>query len=325
MRRGGANGDRWRACRCGTSAGRRSLSGWAKSLSRATPRPGSTRIDSHSPTHEELALIEEARAHRSLLGTPTVPFGPDREMWRAAHRAMGITDVAGFFTKRNLHALAALRHAIVGAAEGRVREALLFAFTAAVNRASRRYQWNAQAPDKCDDRYALHFIAALRVERLESVPSQGSRRTALLPQLSRAQRLRRGVPTIGDRSRLPARPVGRHGVMDPPFGSNIFYADSSLLWEAWLGELTDQDAEIVVNKHRAPADGGKSGRGLWRSDAPFLRPCCASSQTRRPGDACLLQFRRSGLGSDPERPQGRRLRDREACMCSTRASHPSRA
>ena len=25
--------------------------------------------------------------------------------------------------------------------------------------------------------------------------------------------------------------------MDPPFGSNIFYADCSLLWEAWLGHI----------------------------------------------------------------------------------------
>ena len=48
---------------------------------------------------------------------------------------------------RNLYALAALRHAIISAAQGRVREALLFAFTAAVNRASRRYQWKRQAPD----------------------------------------------------------------------------------------------------------------------------------------------------------------------------------
>src|SRR5262249_35932521 len=43
-----------------------------------------------------------------------------------------------------------------------------------------------------------------------------------------------------------------------PFGSNIFYADSSLLWEAWLGELTNQSAEIVVNKHRTSAAGGKT-------------------------------------------------------------------
>jgi hypothetical protein len=46
--------------------------------------------------------------------------------------------------------------------------------------------------------------------------------------------------------------------MDPPFGSNIFYSDSSLLWEAWLGDLMDQAAEIVVNKHRRAAGGGKT-------------------------------------------------------------------
>jgi len=46
--------------------------------------------------------------------------------------------------------------------------------------------------------------------------------------------------------------------MDPPFGSNIFYADSSLLWDAWLGSLTDEREEIVVNKHRTTKEGGKS-------------------------------------------------------------------
>ena len=45
--------------------------------------------------------------------------------------------------------------------------------------------------------------------------------------------------------------------MDPPFGSNIFYADSSLLWDAWLGAETDQADEIVVNQKRPRASGGK--------------------------------------------------------------------
>ena len=61
--------------------------------------------------------------------------------------------------------------------------------------------------------------------------------------------------------------------MDPPFGSNIFYADSSLLWESWLGELTDPGAEIVVNKHRTPADGRQDPddygeQCVWRSRMP---------------------------------------------------------
>ena len=32
---------------------------------------------------------------------------------------------------------------------------------------------------------------------------------------------------------------------DPPFGSNIFYADCSLLWEAWLQDFTDVQQEAV--------------------------------------------------------------------------------
>lgn len=30
---------------------------------------------------------------------------------------------------------------------------------------------------------------------------------------------------------------------DPPFGSNIFYADCSILWEAWLQDFTDVKQE----------------------------------------------------------------------------------
>ncbi len=37
---------------------------------------------------------------------------------------------------------------------------------------------------------------------------------------------------------------------DPPFGANIYYADASLLWEAWLGTLTDRTAEAVVSAKR---------------------------------------------------------------------------
>ncbi len=43
---------------------------------------------------------------------------------------------------------------------------------------------------------------------------------------------------------------------DPPFGSNIFYADCNLIWEAWLDQgFTDQSQEAVVHlkhKHRCP-------------------------------------------------------------------------
>ena len=84
---------------------------------------GSNRIDSHAPTRAERALIEEAAKAPIPYWTPDVAFDSGREMWRAGHRSMGIVSASGFFTRRNLHALAALRHAIVSQSEGRIARA----------------------------------------------------------------------------------------------------------------------------------------------------------------------------------------------------------
>jgi hypothetical protein len=45
---------------------------------------------------------------------------------------------------------------------------------------------------------------------------------------------------------------------DPPFGSNIFYSDCSILWESWLDNFTDSCFEAVWNKSRTPEEGGKT-------------------------------------------------------------------
>src|SRR5262249_57520464 len=45
---------------------------------------------------------------------------------------------------------------------------------------------------------------------------------------------------------------------DPPFGSNIFYADCNLIWESWLGRMTDSTEEAVVNRALTVDRGGKS-------------------------------------------------------------------
>ncbi|MDQ6883745.1 MAG: hypothetical protein M3077_05835 [Candidatus Dormibacteraeota bacterium] len=45
---------------------------------------------------------------------------------------------------------------------------------------------------------------------------------------------------------------------DPPFGSNIFYADCALIGESWMGTLTDVREEAVVNRSLVASAGGKS-------------------------------------------------------------------
>lgn len=219
---------------------------------------GSNRISTHEPTQDELELIEEANAAPIPYWIPRVPFGSEREMWRASHSAMGITEVGGFFTRRNLHALAALRHAIVATSEGRMREALMFAFTACVNRASRRYQWNAKRPTNVMS--GTLYISSLRYEW--NVWSLFRRKAADVRRYFKSFPETDTTVQVMNRSAtdLSCLPDGSVSLvfMDPPFGSNIFYADSSLLWEAWLGHLTDNAEEIVVNKSRGRVGGGKT-------------------------------------------------------------------
>jgi adenine-specific DNA methylase len=38
---------------------------------------------------------------------------------------------------------------------------------------------------------------------------------------------------------------------DPPFGSNLFYADMALFQEGWLGEFTDVQQEAVIDRSRS--------------------------------------------------------------------------
>ncbi|EOU9564343.1 DNA methyltransferase [Pseudomonas aeruginosa] len=251
---------------------------------------GSNRISTHELTQDELELIEEANAAPIPYWMPKVPFGPEREMWRASHAAMGITGVSDFFTRRNLHALAALRHAIVTASEGRLREALMFAFTACVNRASRRYQWNAKRPTNVMS--GTLYISSLRYEW--NVWSLFRRKAADV------RRYFEGFPeadttvqvmnrTATDLSCIPDGSVSMV-FMDPPFGSNIFYSDSSLLWEAWLGHLTDNAEEIVVNKSRGRVGGGKT---LDDYGQLMTRAFTEVARVLKPGGYAVLAFSNS--------------------------------
>jgi DNA modification methylase/DNA-binding XRE family transcriptional regulator len=254
----GSFGDFLVCPRCKTQARKTDLEWIGEEAVESHTSRGSTRINSHAPTRAELGLIEELATAPIPYWTPEVSFGREREMWRAAHRSMNITSASGFFTHRNLYALAALRHAIIQSSEGRVREALMFAFTAAVNRASRRYQWNAKRPTNVMT--GTLYISSLRYEW--NVWSLFRRKAADVLRYYQSFPRTACTAEVFQRSAtdldcMPDRSVDMV-FMDPPFGANIFYADSSLLWEAWLGQLTDQASEIVVNKHRSSAEGGKN-------------------------------------------------------------------
>ena len=235
------------------------------------------------------AARQESRADRAGIPHwyPNLPWESWREMWRAQHEVQGIATSADFFTARNLRALSGLWDAIGRVGEDSIRAGLRFVFTASVNRASRRYQWHPKRPTNVLS--STMYVASLNYEF--NVFSLFRRKLATITEMYRQTW---GAPGscevhLGSAEQLSwiADDSVDYVFTDPPFGSNIYYGDSSFLWEAWLGEQTDVVAETVVNRRLTP-DLGRTT--LDDYEKAMSRAMGEMSRAMRPGAWASLQF-----------------------------------
>ena len=201
----------------------------------------------HCTTEAEKQHIAEIEAAEIPYWYPTTPFDESWEMWRAVHGYQGITDVSRFYTKRNLWVLARLWREIDHVGSERIRRRLRFTFTSGLANCSRMYKYRSDR--KGGILTGTLYIPALNCEwnALEIINLK--MRQTLSGQLNG---LNVAVLTQSATDLLPVSDnLVDYVFTDPPFGSNIFYADCNLIWEAWLGQFTDQTQEAVVHvKHR---------------------------------------------------------------------------
>lgn len=221
---------------------------------------------------------------------PTAPWERWREMWRAQHDAQRIVSAADFYTPRNLLALAALWERIGRIDDQGIRDALRFTFTSVVNRASRRYQWHPLRPTNVLS--STMYIAALNYEF--NVFSLLRRKLSTIADLYRQTwnapgscEVRQGSAT--SLAWLPDESVD-YAFTDPPFGSNIYYGDSSFLWESWLDDSTDIALEAVVNKRVDTSHGGKDLAGY---EMLMTQAVAELARVLRPNAWASLQFHNS--------------------------------
>ena len=191
---------------------------------------------------------------------PRTTLGPDREMYiRCALQLHGVRSVADFYTPRNLQALALIWQEISNIADDRIRRALAFAFTNTAWHGTRMRRFNARGGQR-------PLTGTLYIPQLSSEANVLEVLRNKIDQLKRYYRNYRPgmseLPTIllGSATKLTSvRDCSVDYVFtDPPFGSNIFYADCNLIWESWLGRLTDVTEEAVVNRSLSSSSGGKS-------------------------------------------------------------------
>jgi 16S rRNA G966 N2-methylase RsmD len=195
-----------------------------------------------SPDEQDLGLD---RIPRGLPWHPTIPFDRTRPMWRRGHADLGIETVADFYSSRNLAAMALLWEAASQEPDDRLRSALRFSLTAIANRASRRYQWNAKRPTNVLG--GTLYISSLRYEW--NVMSLWRRKVAAVARLFSENPMPPDAVNVihGSATALPLQDASiDYCFTDPPFGGHIVYSDSSLLWEAWLDDLTDRNREAIV-------------------------------------------------------------------------------
>ena len=191
-----------------------------------------------------------------LRTVPSLPIEEDREMFsRSGLGRSGMTETGKFFSPRNGIALVELWRAINEVEDEAIRQALRFAFTAILPRASMRYQWSAKRPLNAQNQ--TYYIAPVYFE-WNVFDLYGRKVNAVIRandalfeggDLFSTQKLRDVSYEIASAEKLAHLDDSSvdYVFTDPPFGSNIFYSDMNLFHEAWLGETTDHSREAVVH------------------------------------------------------------------------------
>lgn len=210
----------------------------------------------------DLALLQKISRKRVTKWVPSIPLGADREMYRrSALHLHGVSNVADFWTIRSKLALSALWDSIGNESDTHVRDALRFAFTNTAWHATRMRRYNARGGQRplTGTLYIPQLIAEGNVfEIFRNQAAQVARFYGTHPALGLDDyRVLARQASATDLSWLPAGSVD-YVFTDPPFGANLFYGDCNIVWESWLGDITDVNQEIVVNRSLPVAAGGKN-------------------------------------------------------------------
>jgi DNA-directed RNA polymerase subunit RPC12/RpoP/16S rRNA G966 N2-methylase RsmD len=205
---------------------------------------------------------------------PKFGIGAEREMFiRSALHLQGVQTIADFYTPRNLLALSSLWEGIQKVVNLRVRYALAFAFTNTAWHGTRMRRFNARGGQR-------PLTGTLYIPQLSSevnVLEVMKNKVAQLASYYRSFQPVADCPPplilMGSATNLDGIPDASvdYVFTDPPFGSNIFYADCNLIWESWLGGVTDDTLEAVVNRSRTMTTGGKTVADYGRLMAGALR------------------------------------------------------
>lgn len=209
----------------------------------------------HKPTRAELRLIRDLSTTSIPYAHPDLNLDPNGEMYiRCALHLQRIKKVADFYTARNLRALGKVWREILLIPDRRIRAALAFAFTNTAWHATKMRRFNARGGQR--PLTGTLYVPQLSIEA-NPLPVLRHKIHTLATFYrgfqSACENKDSGVAIrIGCATNLQDTNTNSIDYIftDPPFGSNIFYADLNLIWESWLGQVTNPITEAVINRSK---------------------------------------------------------------------------
>lgn len=198
-------------------------------------------------TAKESDLVSELAGRQIPYWHPRDEVDNGREMLRHGLLKRGIQTISDFYTRRNLWAMARLWKEMDSAPSQRLRQFLRFAFTSIIPYVSLKQSYGGGGLS------STLYIASLTSEKNvgEVFARKADSLLKSLPDFNALASTTDVRVVLGSANTLPvANESVDYVFADPPFGSHIYYADCSLLWETWLGELTDESQEMVVSDRR---------------------------------------------------------------------------
>lgn len=241
------------------------------------------------PTSDDLKLVAQIEGEEIPHFFPTDRIDRDIDIWfERDYRSLGLYSLDGFYTKRNLFWLAAIREKILHAPED-LRHALLFAFTGTVQIASRMssFRYDSRNPENTAGgilKGALYIPSLSKEARVSDLFRRRQRAIASMLRCNRASRRTNIISTSSSTAlTLPSNSLD-YLFLDPPFGSNIIYSELSLVWESWLKIYTQDKKEAVVHRRR------KSGTTLDGYQS-LMKACFAEAfRVLKPGRWMTVEF-----------------------------------
>ena len=210
--------------------------------------PSGKRVE-RVPNQYDLDLISKIEEYKINTYYPVANL-PDGYNTQQPIRTQGITDVSGFYTKRNLIALSILFEKIN---KSRYPEKLRFIFTGMMSRATIMNRFSPRNYFYGGGGWNLTGLSGTLY--IPSLPIETSVLSILKTRLSVYKVIESLLPkdnynvvNLGSACNLPIADNSiDYMFIDPPFGANIMYSELNFLPEAWLKVTTNNKTEAIVN------------------------------------------------------------------------------